>query len=126
MSDANRTGCGWYLEEDDEAGDPEGGEEGVVDQVEDGDLQPGQGSPAGGGVYSGECGQSTQILYGVHCTLYTVNTVQCTLYTVTAHYYCILCIVNRVQCPVHTVSTVGVHRVLEMVMTLRIFFRMIF
>ena len=34
------------LEEDDEAGDPEAGEEGVVDEVEDGDLQPRKGGSA--------------------------------------------------------------------------------
>ena len=34
------------LEEDDEAGDPEAGEEGVVDEVEHCDLQPGQGGSA--------------------------------------------------------------------------------
>ena len=35
-----------YLEEDDEAGDPEAGEEGVVDDVEHGDLEPGERSSA--------------------------------------------------------------------------------
>ena len=35
-----------YLEEDDEAGDPEASEEGVVDEVEHCDLQPGQGGSA--------------------------------------------------------------------------------
>ena len=34
------------LEEDDEAGDPEAGEEGVVDEVEHCDLQPGEGGSA--------------------------------------------------------------------------------
>ena len=34
------------LEKDDEAGDPEAGEEGVVDEVEHCDLQPGQGGSA--------------------------------------------------------------------------------
>ena len=34
------------LEEDDEAGDPEAGEEGVVDDVEHGDLEPGERSSA--------------------------------------------------------------------------------
>ena len=70
MSDANRTGCGWYLEEDDEAGDPEGGEEGVVDQVEDGDLQPGQGSPAGG-LTVGNVDRVHR-----YCTAYTVHCTQ--------------------------------------------------
>ena len=34
------------LEEDDEAGDPEAGEEGVVDDVEHSDLEPGERSSA--------------------------------------------------------------------------------
>ena len=34
------------LEEDDEAGDPEAGKEGVVDDVEHGDLEPGERSSA--------------------------------------------------------------------------------
>ena len=34
------------LEENDEAGDPEAGEEGVVDDVEHGDLEPGERSSA--------------------------------------------------------------------------------
>ena len=35
-----------YLEEDNEAGDPEAGKEGVVEDVEHCDLQPGEGSSA--------------------------------------------------------------------------------
>ena len=34
------------LEEDDKAGDPEAGKEGVVDDVENGDLEPGERSSA--------------------------------------------------------------------------------
>ena len=35
-----------YLEEDDKAGDPEAGKEGVVDEVEHCDLQPWEGGSA--------------------------------------------------------------------------------
>ena len=97
MSDANRTGCGWYLEEDDEAGDPEGGEEGVVDQVEDGDLQPGQGSPAGGGLQWGMWTEYTDI---VRRTLYTVHSEHCTVYAVHCYRTLLLYSVHCEQSPV--------------------------